>query len=162
MIPLSVYLRIRLFLNSNNVLNRNLRINFACYKVWEVVLVSRRYHRLVSITSSAVELEITVWPSQLDGWQSCSRLIKRCEGWSFRVELAQPVDLVVELILVELRGLQDDECSGPEVSVVEVGREDAVPPLSGIPPAVLTGSNSGNNSFDHLVIDGTAKQVPRR
>ena len=125
-----------------------------------IVLVNRRYHRWISITSAAVELEITEGTFQLDVWQNRSELIKSCEGKCFRVKLAQSVDPLVELRLVELRGLVDDESSRPEVPPLEIGRVDTVPALVGEPQAVLTGTNAGNNTSDHLVIDGTAKEVP--
>ena len=75
------------------------------------------------------------------------------------VKLAQPVDPLVELRLVELRGSVDDQSSRPEVHVVEVGRVDTVSTRD-ISPAVLTGSSSDNNSSDDLIVVGTTKQVP--
>ena len=67
---------------------------------------------------------------------------------------------MVELRLVELRGLVDDEGSGPEVPPLEIGREDTVPTPAVEIPAVLTGTNVGNNTSDDIVIDGTTKQIP--
>ena len=69
---------------------------------------------------------------------------------------------MVELRLVELRGLVDDEGSGPEVPPLEIGREDTVPTPAVEIPAVLTGTNVGNNTSDDIVIYGTTKQIPSR
>ena len=63
-----------------------------------------------------------------------------------------------------VRGLVDDQSSRPEVVHVQVLRVDTVS-TRGISQAVLAGSKSGNNSLDHIVIDGIIriiKQVPSR